>query len=98
MGYNKTLIFLHIDESGIQCDSKVLATVELEDIDAQKELEICRESAIRSLWLEWGVELGMSAWSSVNDFLDDMNDVVNTPREISFRMNTCDDRYFYLII
>jgi hypothetical protein len=98
MDYQKVLIKLWVSENGFDTKTEVIARIECEDIDAQKELEKCREAAIRSLWLEWGVEMGMAAWQTIKDFLDDMNDVTNTPREISFRPNTNDDYYSFLII
>lgn len=98
MDYQKALVKLYVSENGYDTSSQVIARVERKDVDAQKELEKCREAAIRALWLEWGVELGMSAWSTIDEFLDEMSDVVNTPREISFRTYTDDDYYSFLII
>jgi hypothetical protein len=79
----------------------LVATIEI-DIPPKKEEELlinCRDSFIRKLWLEWEIDdLGMAAWVTIDDFLDDMYDVYKNGVDLSFNQTTNEINHRFIVV
>lgn len=94
---------LHIETDFEKASIKVdlVATIET-DLPPKKEEELfisCRNSFLRKLWLEWGIDdLGMAAWITIDDFLDDMYDVHKNGIELSFNETTNETNHRFIVV
>jgi hypothetical protein len=94
---------LHIETDFEKASIKVdlVATIEI-DMPPKKETELlisCRNAFIRKLWLEWAIDdLGMAAWTTIDDFLNDMYDVHKNGVELSFNQTTSETNHRFIVV
>lgn len=94
---------LHI-ESCFEDDNRIkvdlVATIEV-DIPPKEEEELlisCRNAFIRKMWIEWGLDLGMATWTTIDDFLNDMFDVHENGIELSFCESTSEINHRFIMV
>lgn len=99
----KKLLHIETDFERCKINTDLVATIEIE-MDAKQETNLliaCRDAFIRKLWLEWAIDdLGMAAWTTIDDFLDDMYDVKYKKGdvELSFNETTEEINHRFIIV
>lgn len=95
------LLHIETDFDKINVKTDLVATIEIVMLPKKRNelLVSCRDAFIRKMWLEWGIDdLGMAAWATIDDFLDEMNDVHKNGVELSFNENTSEINHRFIVI
>jgi len=97
----KKLLHIETNFEDLNIKTDLVATIEI-DMSPKKETELlvnCRDSFIRKMWLEWGIDgLGMAAWATIDDFLGDMYDVHKNGVELSFNEYTSETNHRFIVV